>query len=207
MRGGQSTASLHLLPLMPAIWLYFALIADQHSQATVKMPHKPEQGYATDSPAPKATTEFEEGATSPLDGLKLLLKQFRELKEYFLHFLAAKTDSIKLALRSTVLWLVLAALGFVSLSGLLVAAGWLMLSGTAGGLGVLFGDRWWLGNLVTGILFLAGLGLGIYVALAKSKGTSRERTVKKYEIRQAQQQSEFGRSASNQTEHAVTERE
>jgi hypothetical protein len=114
---------------------------------------------------------------------------------------------MKLSLRSTVLRLVLAALGFVSLGGLLVTAGWFVVSGTAGGLGVLFGDRWWLGNLVAGILFLAGLGLGIYLAVAKGKRTFLERTVKKYETRQARQQSEFGRSASNQTEDAATARE
>ena len=143
----------------------------------------------------------------PVDGLKLLLKQFRELREYFSHFVAAKTDSMKLSLGSTVLRLALAALGFVVLSGFLVTAGWFVLNGVAGGLGVLFDDRLWLGNLVTGILFLAGPGLGIYVAVAKSKRTFLERTVKKYESRQARQQSEFGRSASNRTEHAVTESE
>lgn len=183
------------------------MIADESSQAPVKMPHKPEQRFATDGPAPKTTSEFEEGATSLLDGLKLLLKQFRELKGYFSCFVAAKTDSMKLSLRSTVLRLVLVALGFVVLSGFLVTAGWFVLSGTAGGLGVLFGDRWWLGNLVTGILFLAGLGIGIYLAVAKGKRIFLERTVKKYETRQARQQSEFGRSASNQTEDAAAARE
>lgn len=183
------------------------MIADQDSQTTVKMPHKPEQQFATDGPVPKAAAEFEEGATSLLDGLKLLLKQFRELKEYFFHFVAAKTDGMKLSLRRAVLGLVLVALGFVMLGGFLAVAGWFVLSGTAGGLSVLFGDRWWLGNLVTGILFLTGLGLGIYAAAAKDARTSRERTVRKYETRQAQQQSEFGRSASDRSEHAATERE
>jgi len=182
------------------------MIADQHSQATGRMPHKPEQQFATGSSAPKTTAEFEEGATSPLDGLQLLLKQFRELKEYFSHFVAAKTDSMKLLLGSAVLRLALAALGFVVLSGFLVSAGWLVLDGVAGGLGELFNGRLWLGNLLTGILFLTGLGLGMYFAVAKCKRTFLERTVTKYETRQARQQSEFGRSASKRTEDAVTER-
>lgn len=183
------------------------MIADQYSQTNPKSALKVEQRSTTDAPAQDPSTEFEEGAMSAGDGLKLLLEQVRELKEYFSHFLAAKTDSAKLALRSTVLRLVLALLGFVLLSGLLITAGWFVLSGTAGGLAILFGGRWWLGNLVTGILFLAGLGFGIYIVVAKSKRTSRERTVAKYETRQAQQESEFGRSVSNQTEHAVTESE
>jgi len=183
------------------------MIADEYSQATEKMPHKREQQFATEGPAPETTTEFEEGATSLLDGLKLLLKQFRELTAYFSHFVAAKTDSLKFSLRSAVLSFVLVALGFVVLSGFLVAAGWFVLSGVAGGLGLLFGERLWLGNLVTGILFVAGLGLGIYVAVAKATKTSRERTVKKYESRQARQQSEFGHSASNRKGQAAAERE
>jgi len=183
------------------------MIADQYSRTNLKSAHKAEQWMATDTSAQEPSTESEEGAMSPGDGLKLLLEQFRELKEYFSHFLTAKTDSAKLALWSTVLSLVLALLGFVLLSGLLVIAGWFVLSGTAGGLGVLFGGIWWLGNLVTGILFLAGLGLGVYFVVARSKRTSRERTVAKYETRQALQQSEFGRSASNQTERAVAESE
>ena len=183
------------------------MIADEFSQTTAKKPHMTEHRFANDSPAQKTTTEFEEVATTLLDGLKLLVNQFHELGEYFSHFVTAKTDSIKLSLRGTVLRLVLAALGFVVLSGFLVIAGWFVLSGVAGGLGVLFGDRWWLGNLVTGILFLSGLGLGMFYAVARSKRTFLERTVTKYETRKARQQSEFGHSASNRTEHADTEGE
>jgi hypothetical protein len=70
--------------------------------------------------------------------------------------------------------MVMAALGFVAVAGLIVTASWLMLSGIAEGLGVLLGDRSWLGNSVTGFLLLAGLGLCMHRTAAKRKKTSRE---------------------------------
>ena len=61
---------------------------------------------------------------------------------------------------------VVAAMGFVTVAGLMVIAIWLLLSGIAEGLGVLFGDRPWLGNAVTGFLLGAGLGLGMHYTVA-----------------------------------------
>ena len=116
------------------------------------------------------------------DELKLLLKQFRELGEYFSYFVTAKADSVKLSLRHIVLWVVLVAVGFVAVGGLIIIASWLLLSGIAEGLSGLFGNRSWAGSLVTGFL-LSGrpLGLGTYYTLAKRNKIARERTAQKYE--------------------------
>ena len=54
---------------------------------------------------------------------------------------------------------------------------------------------------------LGVMGIGTMLFMKKFTAASRERTVKKYEARQARQRSEFGRSASNRTAAAVTERE
>jgi len=132
------------------------------------------------------------------DALKLLLKQIHELKEYFSYYVTAKTDSAKLQLRITLFRVVLSALGFVTLAGFLVTAGWFVLSGIAGGLGELFGDRLWIGNIVTGVLASTGLGLGIYYAVARRMRISRKRTIEKYEERQARQQTDFGHKACDQ---------
>lgn len=146
---------------------------------------------------PNATDDHEQGEKTIPDELKLLLKQFRELGEYFSYFVTAKTDSAKLSLRQFVLWVVLASVGFVALGGLIVIASWLLLSGTAEGLGRLFGDRPWIGSLITGFLPLAGLGVGMYGAVARQSRIARERTAKRYERRQARQQAQFGRNVAD----------
>jgi hypothetical protein len=130
----------------------------------------------------------------------------RELREYFSFYVAAKTDSVKLSLRNIVLWIGLAALGFVAVAALIISASWFVLSGTAEGLGVLFGDRLWAGNLTTGLLLLAALGLGMYYTVSKRMNTSRERTVQKYEERQARQREEFGRDVSDQAAATTSEK-
>jgi hypothetical protein len=82
------------------------------------------------------------------------------------------------SVRHVLLWMVLPWLGFVAVAGLIVIASWLMLAGIAEGLGVLLGNRSWLGNSVTGILLLAGLGLGISYVVARLKRPSRKQTRK-----------------------------
>jgi hypothetical protein len=130
---------------------------------------------------PDNTDDREQQERTIPDELKVLLKQFRELGESFSYFVTAKTDSVKLSLRHVVLWMVLAALGFVAVSGLIVIASWLILSGIADGLSGLFGNRSWAGSFTTGILLLAGLWLGTCYTVANRNRIAREMTAKKYE--------------------------
>jgi len=153
----------------------------------------------TDDPEQRETTE--------LDALKLLLKQSHELREYLSYYVTAKTDGVKLSLRNTYHWIVLAVLGFVAISGLIITASWFLLSGTAEGLGVLCGGRLWVGKIIAGFLVLAGLGLGMYYTVVKRKITSQERTVQKYEERQAGEQAQFGRNVSDQVAAATSEKQ
>jgi hypothetical protein len=143
--------------------------------------HTPERPITGGGSAPNNTDDGEQGERTIPDELKLLFKQFRELGVYFSYFVTAKTDSVKLSLRYLVLWVVLAALGFVAVGGLIVIASWLMLSGLAEGLGGLLGNRAWAGSFITGILLLAGLGLGICCTVAIRNRIARERTAQKYE--------------------------
>jgi hypothetical protein len=141
-----------------------------------------------DVPADAAQPELTEG-----EGLKLLLKQFQELREYVAYYAAAKTDSVKCAVRDAIRQTVLAALGFVALAGLIVMASWLVLSGISQGAGALFGDRAWIGTLMTGALALVGIGFGILCVTSIRQNASRKGTVQKYETRNAQQRARFGR--------------
>ena len=97
--------------------------------------------FAARVSGPEATEEVEEGERTVSDELKLLLQQFRELGDSFSYFVTAKTDSVKLSLRHVVVWVALAALGFVAVGGLILVASWLILSGMAEGLAELFGNR------------------------------------------------------------------
>jgi len=152
----------------------------------------------TDDPEQREITE--------LNALKHLLNQFHELREYFSYYVTAKTDGVKVSLRNTSLWIVLALLGFIAVGGLIVTANWFVLSGTAEGLGLLCGGRAWAGRIIAGGLFLAALGLGICYTVARRKIASRERTVQKYEKRQAEQRAEFGHNVFDQAAAAASEK-
>ena len=150
-------------------------------------PGAAESGSQTDVPADAAQPELTER-----EGLKLLLKQFQELREYVSYYAAARTDSVKRSVQSAIRRLVLIGLGFVAVGGLIVMASWFVLSGISQGAGALFGGRAWLGAVITGVLALAGVGLGMSCTASFRKNASRKRTVRKYETRNARQRARFG---------------
>jgi hypothetical protein len=184
-------------------WESIAMIADRHSHIPANEQNAPEYRSAEDVAAPKATEDdsathatddLEHAEVAEPDTLTLLVKQFHELGEYVSYYVTAKTDSAKLSVRNTVLWIALAAMGFIVVAALIITATWLLLNGIAEGVSVLLGGRVWVGNIVTGVLLLVGLGLAIYSTMTIRRITSRERVVCKYEQRQAQQQEQFGRN-------------
>lgn len=138
-------------------------------------------------------------------GVKLLLKQARALREHLATYVSAKTDSAQLRLRNAALWMALVAMGSATLVGLLVTAGWFVLHGVAGGLGVLFGDRLWVGNVVTGVLAWAGLGLGTYCVVARRMMLSRKATIQKYEERRTRRQEKLGHNVGDQAVETTTD--
>ena len=172
--------------------------ADRNTQAPSNGKCAPKHRSNGNASTPEETDDPEQGRTSEVDALKLLLKQFHELREYFSYYVTAKTDGVKLSLRNISLWMVLASLGFIAVGGLIVTANWFVLSGAAEGLGLLYGGRSWAGKITAGLLSLAILGLCMCYTAAKRKIASRERTVQKYEKRQAEQQAEFGRNVLDQ---------
>lgn len=180
--------------------------SDRNSQTHGNGQPTPEHRSIGDASAPKATDDLDQREPTEPDALKLLLQQFRELAAYFSYYVTAKSDSAKLSLRNIGLWIVLGTLGFVAVAGLIITASWFVLCGTAEGLGVLFGDRLWAGNMTTGLMAFAALGLGMYYAVSKRMKTSRERTVEKYEERQDRQQEEFGHDVSDQAAATPSEK-
>lgn len=151
-----------------------------------------EHGSIGDRPTIGGPGERDQGATPAPDAFGLLLKEIRELREYVSYYVAARADGVKLVWRNAALRALLFSLAFVTLAGLLVAAGWLVLNGCAEGLGVAFGNRPWVGAIVTGVATLAGVGLGAYCAVALRSRRSRIETIQRYEQRQTRQRSAFG---------------
>ena len=127
-------------------------------------------------PAAKTNGKHNQTKATESDVLKRLPRQSRESRDYLSCHVNTTTGSTNGSVQNASRWMVFAAMGFMAVAGLIVVASWLMLSGIAQGLGVLLGDRSWLGNAVTGFLTLAGLGLSMYYTVVRRKRTSRERT-------------------------------
>jgi hypothetical protein len=176
-------------------------------------PAKPPDGRHTadnqvteDSPAPNNADILEQEQRSLAAELKVLIKQFRALGEYFSYFLNAEADSVRLSFRNLFLSAVLAAFGFVAIGGLIVIASWLILSSTAEGLGELFGHRSWIGSFITGFLLLIGLWGAMYYNVARRNRIAGQRTAKRYERLQTRQQTQFGERSflANQAANSKT---
>jgi len=179
---------------------------DGHRLEPTNGKQTPQNRCAGDASAPEPTDDLEQEEPTGFHVFALLQQQIRELAEYLSYYVSARTDGVKLLLRSVVVRVGLAALGFVAISGLIVAASWCVLSGAAGGLAVLLGGRVWAGNIVAGVLVMTSLGLGMNWVAAKRRRLSRERTTKAYENRQARQQADFGHNVTGRAANAVTDR-
>src|SRR5688572_17940832 len=113
--------------------------------------------------------------------------QFSEASDYVGHYFAARSDLWKLRSSKLVWNLATGVLaGAVGISLLAVAAGRL-LAGIAGGLAVLLGGRAWAGDLLTGILVLASVGIGFTLIRKRAERDRRRRLFAKYEQRHASQ--------------------
>ena len=188
----------------------------QHARHPVRGQPNREHGHNGDDAAPGAA-EGRSKADAPADAsqqelteseeLKLLLKQLQELREYISYYAATRTDSVKCIVRDAIGRIVWAALRFVAVSGFIVMASWFLLSGISQGVGALFGDRAWIGTVITGVLALAGVGLGMSCAAWARKSASRKRTVREYEAREARQRARFGRDVHDRKPAPVVKHE
>ncbi len=112
---------------------------------------------------------------------------FKELAEYISHYWTAKADAMKLSVRNAILY---AALGIIGLFAVIAFAATtivLLCVGLAHGLGVLIGERYWLGDIVLAVAFLGAMAIGIRIAVDKVTKTSKSATVGKYEQRERAQ--------------------
>jgi len=161
-------------------------------KASVSSSSSPSPSNATASNTYSATSDRITDEQSPTEAFKDLSTRFAEVGEYISYYLAAKADALKVTVRNIGVMAVLGVLGLLGGGAFVITAVVLLERGIAGALGALFGGRWWLGEIVASILYLALLAGGVWFGMKKLTGTSRERTAKKYEQRRQQQRAKFG---------------
>lgn len=131
-------------------------------------------------------------AETPGEAFHEAMAKVAELREYAGYFVSAKVDALKLGLRNAGIYAALGILGAIAGASFIVIAAALFLIGCAHGLGAAFGGRDWLGDLIVGVVVLAIVAVGAMMGLKMVSGSSRKKTVEKYETRQHQQRCSYG---------------
>lgn len=150
----------------------------------------PRPGFGT-SPGPDRAGGG--GEPSPADAFKEAASRFAELKEYVGYYIGAKLDGAKITLRNVAIYVVLGVVGGIVGVALLIAATVMLLNGLAGAIGAIFNpDKPWVGNLVMGLLLVGGAVSVVIFGLKSITGSSRKRTIEKYENRKRDERGAFG---------------
>jgi len=150
----------------------------------------PPSGAPEAEPRPNPAAE-----DSPAEALRDAFGKLGEVQAYAGHFVAAKIDAIKLAIRNAGIMAALGIVGLIAVAAVVSTAIVLLLVGIAGAWGALLGDRVWLGDLITAVLVLAVLGIGVMVGLKMLNRSFRAKTVEKYEQRKRQERARYGHDA------------
>jgi hypothetical protein len=133
-----------------------------------------------------------------LDPITRLKSHIAELHEYVRHYLEARKDRANTEIRRLVLMFACVFVaGLISLIAL-GAATLLLLNGLAKAIGMAFGDRLWIGEIVVGACVIFGAILGSALLMTSSIHIRRLRAMQKYETRRARQRSRFGRDIRQQ---------
>src|SRR3954470_5536294 len=131
---------------------------------------------------------------SPAEAFKQAGARLAEVKEYAGYFVAAKVDALKLTVRNLVLYAILGVVGAVVGVTILVTASVYLLSGIALGIGKLFpaGHEVWTGRLIVSVLVIGGTVAGVMLLMKSLTGSSRKRTIEKYENRKRDERNVHG---------------
>jgi hypothetical protein len=152
----------------------------------------------TQSPPPRSGAQSPTPEENPADAESAsqafgdATRRIAEIREYILYYLAVQADSARLAARKAIFLVVLGILGLLTAGSAVVVAVVLLMSGIAGGIGEALGKRFWLGDVIVGIVFLGALAIAGKFGLSMMTGSSRKTTVQKYELRKHEQRVQFG---------------
>lgn len=121
------------------------------------------------------------GLPEGTEAVQQLFRRIGELLEHFTHYLGVRKDLAAAKARRVLLKLIAAAAAAVVLAAIVFTAAGLVVVGIAHGLGTLFGNRMWLGELVTGAGLLAMMAAALWILLGKWRKDACQRTIQKYE--------------------------
>lgn len=149
----------------------------------------------------KAAAEERENPAA--EAIHRIKGDINELKEYASYYVAAKVDGVKRTVRNIGLYAVLGIVGLIAGGAIVATAAGLLIVGLADGLGGLFGGRYWLGDIVAGLLVLGVIGGGAWMMMNKLTGAWKSQTLKKYEQRKQNQRERFGHDVSGRAREAA----
>ncbi|HZL33871.1 MAG TPA: hypothetical protein VFC78_01095 [Tepidisphaeraceae bacterium] len=149
-------------------------------------------GRAATTDGERADARGQDADASPSQALREALNRLGEVKEYAAYFLAAKIDALKISARNIGVYVALGLLGACAGVAVVVVGVVLLLIGAAHGIGAALGGMYWLGDLIIGVVVLAVVGAGAVFAASKLTGSTRKKTVEKYESRKRDQRIRYG---------------
>jgi len=141
---------------------------------------------------PEQTDEPPRSHVPPSQSFHEAMEKLAELKEYAAYYAAVRLDMIKVTIRNLGIMAGLGVVGLIAAGAMVVTAIVLLLEGIAGAFAQLIPKFPWLGDIITGVLFLGVMAGGIVIVMKKLTGTFRSQTVKKYEDRQRSERQQFG---------------
>ena len=151
--------------------------------------------------APASPASHNGHGSAPADALREGLARLAEVREYAAYLIAAKLDAIKATGLNVLFYAIAGILGLVAGAAFAGTAAVLLLLGIAHGLGELFHHAW-IGEVVVAGAVLGGIAGGLFFGLTWLPRIMRKQLVSKYEARQRQQRSEFGRDVAQQARAA-----
>jgi hypothetical protein len=179
---------------------------------------EPERNYTAPEAAPRCSVGGAAGDghdpasradVSPADAFKDAAARLGEVKEYAGVLVAAKVDSLKLSLRNIGIYAALGIVGGLVGIGMLITAGVLLMQGLAGLIGEIFPEKWedWGGPLVLGLVVVTAAVVGVLFAMKSITGSSRKRTIEKYENRKRDERLAYGHDVAERArEHVEREK-
>jgi len=146
-----------------------------------------------DAPTPPDKPPVGDTPTGP-DALNEALRHAAETREYFIHWLAAEADRLKLRVRRAAMWMILGVAALAIVVAIVMTAAGLLLVGLAELIANLLGQRAWLGAVITGggILLLAAAGIAI--GMWSWQKSAFEKVRQRYAVRLRSQEAKVGRS-------------
>ena len=128
------------------------------------------------------------------DALNEALRHAAEAREYFVHWLAAEADRLKLRLRHAAIWAIVGLAALAILLAIVMTAAGLLVVGIAELVGTLVGGRPWLGAVIIGGGILLIAAIAVAIGLWSWNSAAFEAVRRRFAARQRMQQAKFGRS-------------